>query len=250
MSGMDDFEAYRAAARAGGVPDEAVELALGLARPQVELSSSPGPDAVLAGRYGGWPSLPAEVEWEGYPDFVASVDCAALPRVFDFPFPAEGSLLFFADRRDAEGPESERGAGFVVYVGADAVVEERVPEDGEAVYGEPVPLFARSLWSLPMACDDVVAADERVRGVYGRYRLDRWDERRGVAQVELLLGGYAYSPQDPPSTEGGEWVLLAQGQYGFRDEPDFVGCPFWSVRRGDLEVGDFSSAWMVMWSYH
>lgn len=188
MSGMDDFEAYRAAARAGGVPDEAVELALGLARPQVELSSSPGPDAVLAGRYGGWPSLPVEVEWEGYPDFVASVDCAFLPRVFDFPFPAEGSLLFFADRRDAEGPESERGAGFVVYVGADAVVEERVPEDGEAVYGEPVPLFARSLWSLPMPCDDVVLEEEGRRGVYERYRLDQWDERRGVARVELLLG--------------------------------------------------------------
>jgi hypothetical protein len=62
-------------------------------------------DAPVAGQYGGYPHLPPDVEWSGSEDFIASVDCAAIPvGELDIPLPEDGHLLFFADRRSLPFP--------------------------------------------------------------------------------------------------------------------------------------------------
>ncbi|MGW3794343.1 DUF1963 domain-containing protein, partial [Micromonospora arida] len=58
------------------------------------------PADLLVGRAGGLPQLPVGTLWptdpEGYPlPFIASFDCAALPRVERLPLPSDGSLLVF-----------------------------------------------------------------------------------------------------------------------------------------------------------
>ncbi|HUQ55244.1 DUF1963 domain-containing protein [Lentzea sp.] len=48
------------------------------------------------GQGGGLPRLPVGVGWPGTSlPFIASVDCAALPRAEGLPLPEDGSLLFF-----------------------------------------------------------------------------------------------------------------------------------------------------------
>ncbi|WP_420159361.1 DUF1963 domain-containing protein [Nocardiopsis sp. CNT-189] len=256
---MDDFETYREAARRAGVPEEAVDLARRLARPQIELTSVDEGGGVPVGRYGGLPRLPRGAEWDGYPDLVASIDCAALPQgALDFPLPRDGHLLFFADKREDSGSWGEEDPPSVVHVPAGSDAAERSPAGGGAVSEEPRPLYARTVWSLPTDADDAVLADEEVRRVYTGHRLEEHgDGKKRVWEVDLLLGGYGYSPQDPPPTtpgpgeeEKGEWILLAQGQYPFRDDPDSTGCPFWTIQRADLEAMDFAKARLVMWSYH
>ena len=256
MSGMDSFQAYREAARKDGVPDHAIDLALHLARPQIEFSATSEGGGVLAGRYGGLPRLPSDVAWDDGADLIASVDCAALPRDgLDLPLPRDGHLLFFANNSDSD--EILEDIGRVVYVPAAvaAATAERAP-DGHAEYTDPRPLYARTVWSLPTAGDDAVRGDDEARRAYEEYDLEDSDGRGGVGEVDLLLGGYAYSPQDPPimgaspDDERGGWVLLAQAQYEMRDDSGFTGCPFWIIRRDDLAGLDFDAARMVMWSYH
>ncbi|TYB91450.1 DUF1963 domain-containing protein [Micromonospora sp. WP24] len=59
----------------------------------------------VVGQSGGLPRLPAGTEWpseRGTPlPFVASLDCAALPKVEKLPLPVDGSLLFFLDPEQA-----------------------------------------------------------------------------------------------------------------------------------------------------
>ncbi|MFD6950203.1 MULTISPECIES: hypothetical protein [unclassified Nocardiopsis] len=125
---MDSFEEYRDSARRSGVPKHAIDTALRLARPQIALSPTDEGAGVLVGRYGGLPSLPPDVAWDGAPDFVASVDCAALPGgALDIPLPRDGQLLFFSARRD---PEGAAGGVVVVHVPAGTATAERIPEEG------------------------------------------------------------------------------------------------------------------------
>ncbi|WP_435828602.1 DUF1963 domain-containing protein [Nocardiopsis dassonvillei] len=148
---MDSFEEYRDAARRSGVPEHAVDTGLRLARPQIGLGPADGGGGVLAGRYGGRPVLPPDVDWNGFPDLIASVDCAALPRdVLDFPLPQDGHLLFFANRCDLEG---SAGDGAVVHVPSGAAAVERVPDEGT-----PTPIRTPSTPGLPGACRRVPTA--------------------------------------------------------------------------------------------
>ncbi|NYJ32777.1 DUF1963 domain-containing protein [Nocardiopsis aegyptia] len=251
---MDSFQAYRDAARKDGVPEHAIDLALRLARPQIEFSATSEGGGVLAGRYGGLPPLPPGAGDDDGADLIASVDCAALPQGgLDLPLPSDGNLLFFANNSDSD--EILEDIGRVVYVPAAAVTAERTP-DGDAEYTDPRPLYARTVWSLPTAGDDAVVVDDEARRVYEEHELEDSDDREGFWKIDLLLGGYAYSPQDPPimgaspDDERGGWVLLAQARYEMRDDSGFTGCPFWIIRRDDLAELDFDAARVVMWSHH
>ncbi|MFE6385694.1 DUF1963 domain-containing protein [Nocardiopsis dassonvillei] len=247
MSAMDSFEEYRDAARRSGVPEHAVDTGLRLARPQIGLGPADGGGGVLAGRYGGRPVLPPDVDWNGFPDLIASVDCAALPRgVLDFPLPQDGHLLFFANRRD---PEGSAGDGAVVHVPSGAAAVERVPDEG-APHTDPYPLYARTAWSMPTGADGAVVADGETERVYREHRLDQYDGLEHVRRSDLILGGYAYSPQDPPfvqtpadyERDGGERVLLAQASYEIFGAPGWTGYAVWVMYRHDLEAMDFTKA--------
>jgi hypothetical protein len=66
--------------------------------------------------------------------FIASFDCAALPRIGGFDLPAEGSLLFFLDHECATEGDSiaeEQSFARVVYVpaGTDTVLPDGPPEE-------------------------------------------------------------------------------------------------------------------------
>lgn len=64
------------------------------------------------GRLGGEPDLPAEVEWpiwdgHGPLAFVAAIDCAAMARrITEYPWPTDGTLLFFYFDGQADNGES------------------------------------------------------------------------------------------------------------------------------------------------
>lgn len=101
----------------------------------------PGQTAdLLVGRAGGVPRLPVGMPWptdsEGCPlPFVASFDCAALPRVDGLPLPPDGSLLVFLHHEDAydtfdRGKEQQYARIVHVPVGTDTVAQ--VPEDHSA----------------------------------------------------------------------------------------------------------------------
>jgi hypothetical protein len=99
-------------------------------------------DGVPVGRSGGLPRLPLGMEWPsseaGPLPFVASVDCAALPRVDGLALPADGSLLFFLHHEDAHEAfdvtgEQEHARVVYVPVGAETVTAEE-PEHAENVF--------------------------------------------------------------------------------------------------------------------
>jgi hypothetical protein len=63
--------------------------------------------------------LPLDAPGPGFP-FIASLDCAALPReATDLPLPSDGHLLFFAD------PDEMDDEGAVMYIPAGTAAEER-----------------------------------------------------------------------------------------------------------------------------
>ncbi|WP_330090011.1 DUF1963 domain-containing protein [Nocardiopsis codii] len=258
---MDSFQTYRDEARRNGVPEHAIDLAERLALPQTELSPSSEHGGVLAGRYGGLPSLPAGVEWDSGLDLVATVDCAALPSDgFDLPLPRDGHLLFFADRSDTEGAVILNDSGSVIHVPAGAATTERTPPEGmdEDPFDpiDPQPLYARVVLSLPTTADDAVLPHPEIRRLYTEYRLEDHDHTRLAWDDSLHLGGYAYSPQDPPimgaspEDEKGGWVLLAQAQLDMPDDPGFTACPFWIIQRDELKAQNFAAAALVTLTYH
>lgn len=118
---MDNRTIFRNAARAEGVPEHLIAWVQGFARPRMEMHSSG--EGNSAGWYGGFPVLPADAEWDGTPDLIATIDCAAIPQdVLDFPMPWDGRLLFFADNVNLH---SDRSPGGVRYVTAGAAAAER-----------------------------------------------------------------------------------------------------------------------------
>lgn len=146
---MDRYEQFRRAAIERGVPVGEVGKFADQLRFAIRLGGG-GPDEEAAGQRGGLPRLPVGVEWPGNGSplpFIASVDCAVLPRVEGLPMPADGSLLFFLHHEDdleaqadADGP----GAARVLYVpaGTDTVVAPAPPgHDGERFFHEDIPFL-------------------------------------------------------------------------------------------------------------
>ncbi|MES0834632.1 DUF1963 domain-containing protein [Nocardiopsis tropica] len=256
---MDNPQTYRDAAREKGVPEHVIDHALRLTLPQTELTTSGADGGVPAGRYGGLPSLPAGVEWDGGLDLVATVDCAALPPDgFDLPLPRDGHLLFFADRTDPDGAVLIEDSRSVIHVPAGTPTTERaLPGGGGALPAPgPGPLYARTVRSFPTGADDAVHSDPETSRLYQEYRLGDYDRRRPVRGDSLILGGYAYSPQDPPimgsspEDEKGGWVLLAQTQLDMPGVSGTTACPFWIIQRDELGAGNFAAAALVTLTYH
>ncbi|MFD2683854.1 DUF1963 domain-containing protein [Streptomyces phyllanthi] len=235
---MSSLKAYREAAREQDIPEHIIDRALRLARPRIELRPKGDSGAPVAGHYGGHPRLPPDVEWSGYPDLIASVDCAAVPvGELDIPLPQDGHLLFFADRRLPDWAPAT--AGRVVYVPAGTVTAERIPSGEHRRYTcEAFPLRGRLDWRMPGGDCNVIVEDEANSDLYEEHGLDL---DRTVAG-ELTLGGYPCPTQSDPCSwpdEGDEaWILLAQADYEFLDDPHTCAA-YWLIRRGDLAARNF-----------
>ena len=116
--------------------------------------ASPGYDGVPVGQMGGLPRLPEGMPWptgDGWMPlpFIASFDCAALPRVDDLPLPADGTLLFFLhhdrahDEREEFDKDTEMEYARVVYVPAGTpMVTARKPDlPDEVFYNTTLPFI-------------------------------------------------------------------------------------------------------------
>jgi hypothetical protein len=145
MLGMDYYDQFRRAAIEQGVPEDEAENFAGLLRFTIWANERyngqivahprglpPGQTAdVLVGRAGGWPRLPVGMPWPTTNSqtplpFVASFDCAALPRVDDLPLPPDGSLLIFLHHEKAydtydRGEEQQHARIVYVPAGTDTV---------------------------------------------------------------------------------------------------------------------------------
>ncbi|WP_290061881.1 YwqG family protein [Amycolatopsis solani] len=266
------------------LPAELADAWAGLFRPGIRLvSDGSGP---RVGRLGGAPVLPADVAWPEWPgrgplDFLASVDCAALPREsLSIPLPAAGTLLFFSFdgfRRGADDdPLLDDVEGTrVVFVPAGVPVAERAVPRGPVAY-PAVDLYAEVVATAPEREHHLLDQTETANGesladaaeeveIPGDYvGSDVFGEL--VAQAkgrgrEHQIGGFAApvqgaveneiaaevlgSYQDPRlAEEAARWVLLAQ--IDTDDKADMIwgdaGMLYWMIRADDLEAGRFDRA--------
>ncbi|MCR6484210.1 YwqG family protein [Amycolatopsis sp. OK19-0408] len=126
------------------LPTDLATAWTGLMRPGIRLT--PAGEGPRVARLGGDPELPAEAEWPTWPgegplNFVAALDCAALPREYlSIPLPAAGTLLFFyfdGDRRsvqaDSAAVEDAEGSR-VLFVPAEVPVTARRAPEGVVPY--------------------------------------------------------------------------------------------------------------------
>ena len=149
------------------------------------------PNGAPVGQRGGLPPLPQDAELPSLP-FVASFDCAALPRVDDLALPADGSLFFFLDHEEAVEADSQEDAqrfAWVVYVPANA-------DTGSADRGRE--LFARVQPELP----DWIEMDERDLSDYQQQQVRELPHRKELCALVgdlwpkalegcVSLGGYS-----------------------------------------------------------
>ncbi|WP_430785417.1 DUF1963 domain-containing protein [Actinoplanes sp. G11-F43] len=141
---MDHRERFHRAAVERGIPEEEIAAFAGFLR--FAIGTGPGYDGVIVGQMGGLPRLPVGMSWpvgDGTMPlpFIASLDCAALPRVDDVPLPADGTLLFFLhhdrafDEREEWDKDDEREYARVVYVPAGTpMVSAEKPDHPEEVF--------------------------------------------------------------------------------------------------------------------
>jgi uncharacterized protein YwqG len=266
------------------LPAELASAWIGLSRPGIRLvSAGAGP---RVGRIGGAPALPADAEWPEWPgrgplDFLASVDCAALPREFlSIPLPEAGTLLFFyfdGFRRGADDDwpllEDVEGAR-VAFVPAGVPVVERAAPEGVVPYptrdlfGEVVAtaperehvlldqIETASGDSLAEAAeDDPSGTDvfgeliEEARGPDPEHQVGGFARPvQGAVENEMaaeVLGSY----QDPRlAEEATHWVLLAQIDTDKHAKMMWgdAGMLYWVIRTDDLEAGRFDRARCTM----
>jgi hypothetical protein len=249
MLTMDDryLQVWREQARELGLPGPAIDQWIGLARPQLALhvvTDDPGAaDAPIVGYRGGHPSLPAEIEWPGTPNFIASIDCAALPHDLPgLPLPKDGHLLFFANN-EYFGPECEcpDNDGRVLHVPAGTATSERVITTSIQPEVEPgqFPLQCSPYWDPPHGCCGLIPDDfdELMRVLK--------DPRPAYVRdlnVEMLLGGYCFTNRSDPCEDAAysdpeheKWRQLAHMDRDLimQGEP----LPFyvrWIIREDDL----------------
>ncbi|WP_410634041.1 YwqG family protein [Amycolatopsis sp. cmx-4-83] len=266
------------------LPPEVAAAWAGLFRPGIRLvSEGPGP---RVGRLGGAPVLPEDVPWPEWPgrgplDFLAAVDCAALPREFlSIPLPAAGTLLFFsfdADRRESDDTPmlEDAEASRVVFVPAGVPAAERAAPDGvdpypaRDLFGEVVATAPEqehilldqtetaSGETLAEAAEMVELPGEYVGAeVFGQLVWQLHEKGphhqiggfaapvQGAVEIEVaanVLGGH----QDPGLVEeAARWVLLAQ--LDSDDDAGMIwgdaGMLYWVIRAEDLEAGRFDRA--------
>ncbi|MFI6993921.1 DUF1963 domain-containing protein [Nonomuraea wenchangensis] len=153
---MNRYEQFRQAAIGQGIPNDEIDKFAGQLRFAVWLSGTAQGEKVV-GQKGGLPRLPVGTEWPSDRDgfalpFIASVDCAALPRAEGLPLPADGSLLLFLryeeDLLAPFSPDGQPEYARVLYVpaGTETAVSPLPPElDGIDDYGMPLLIPERML---------------------------------------------------------------------------------------------------------
>jgi hypothetical protein len=261
------IEKFRTAAAAQEIPGAEVDAFLETVRFYAHLTVAGTPTLTagnpVAGRKGGLPHLPADVEWPVGPSgplrFQVAIDCAALPQdeELDIRLPVDGRFLFFVDWENTmlEGAEfeTEQQACRAIYVPGGVPVQERpVPVvDGEPAF-EPFP---------PVDVHLVVLADtpDAPESSYQLEALSHSLWQGGSGDRDVRVGGYALAPQGRPTDllaereaeaiEGAdleklrieaerEWVPLAQ--FEIEDDTMDATVARFLVKRADLAAGDFS----------
>jgi hypothetical protein len=218
---MDYHDQFRRAATELGVPEDESARFADLIRFRIRAGDQP--DGVRAGRFGGMPHLlPAGTPWPsispGAPlAFMASLDCATLPRIFGFALPETGSLLFFlspAAAVESCSVADEQRFARVVHVpaGAETVAAEPpVDEFDEPLFGPEHALFAKVEVDLPdwldwaedgrsdfqkhltrdmPHCAELTALVQRL-----------WPGRQSWIGEDFLIGGYSVSAQNSPEAQ-------------------------------------------------
>ncbi|SCE90902.1 Uncharacterized protein YwqG [Micromonospora chaiyaphumensis] len=286
MLGMTSQTDLAAAAREH-LPADVADTWLSLLRPGIRLINADDGDGPAVGYLGGEPQLPDDVAWpvwEGHGplSFIASVDCAALPRVVtELGLPIDGRLLFFyfdGQYDDGEAmvfasdPKSQAGAR-VLYVPAGRASAQRSTPEGIEPY-KRLRLASRAV-STPPSYDHPVLHDafgagftqvaEPEHPLRGREFCSAISCGEGPLHQ---LGGYAYPVQgdveyevaqaalggnvgwrDPTlASEAGQWLLLAQ--FDSDDNANMmwgdVGMLYWLIRPDDLAARRFDRA-MFTW---
>lgn len=266
---------------------EVAEKWLGLLRPGARLEAAASSDDGV-GQLGGLPSLPVNVEWPVWDDhgplsFIASIDCASLPKdALDIDLPEAGTLLFFyfdghMDGGEAlvlaEDRESRAGARVLFVAAAEEVVERGTPA-GLKPY-PAVPLAARTAmtatepWHPSVRAafaPDAPLGNRYDHPVCSQEFLDAlWDFDDEVGHQ---IGGHVHSVQNPVeieiaeavldgevpwddprlSKEAGNWVLLAQ--FDSENAADMMwgdaGALYWLIHPEDLAERRFERA-MFTW---
>jgi hypothetical protein len=274
MPDMDDhnLHRWREQAREHGIPEPDIDQWLDLARPHLTLHKAQddpaAADAPIVGYRGGHPSLPPDAEWsEGY-DFVASIDCAALPSDLPgFPLPKDGHLLFF---HTDDGLQSVNLGydGRVLYVPAGtATVERTGPTNGldeaphRAAEPERFPLQCWPHWDPPnLECHGDFGSPDRFIELmpkgFPELLLHLEDPRPAYARDNeaMALGGYCRMESDAcggatyTDPEHKRWRLLASAYRDIRDGRDDV--PFlvhWIIREDHLAEQVFNHVKTYSW---
>ncbi|MGK5673321.1 hypothetical protein ACSNOB_10820 [Micromonospora sp. URMC 106] len=238
---MHTLTEFRKTALEHGMPQDAIDYWVSLARPYLSLDGD-GNGPVM-GYFGGRPALPASVPWPAGHAHLASVDLAAIPgNATDLDLPADGTLVFFAV------PGKTSTVGRVVHVPADAAVAEAEPPDGVTVYAR-FPLHGVLNVSLPENAADsprYAGAEPRDdRALFERIS----DDLDGLSAV-LRLGGFGtWNGTETGVPTGAGEVLLAE----FCLDPSEVGADFeteyatvfYVIGRDDLGARDFAAARMA-----
>ncbi|BCY11710.1 DUF1963 domain-containing protein [Actinoplanes sp. L3-i22] len=259
---MDFHEQFRQTATESGVPAAESARFAGLLRFRIRAGGTPG--GARAGRFGGLPHLPAGTPWPSGLAYLASADCAALPRIAGLALPETGSLLFFlaaAAAVEACSIESEQSLAKVVHVPAGAATTAvAAPDD----LPPPLPerdLFARVEADLPDWPDRPAAwwtdDQKQLMADLPHYAelcalVERtWPGRVPWIGDDLVLGGYSVSAQDSPEEQLAardpaadearmmrEWVPLAQFAV---PRQDYIHGRF-LIRHDDLAAARFDQA--------
>jgi hypothetical protein len=210
---MDYHQHFRRAAIERGIPEDEVSKFAEFLR--FAIWASGRPNGVPVGRSGGLPRLPVGMGWPsseyGPLPFVASLDCAALPRVDGLALPADGSLLLFLHHEwayDTCSIADEQKFARIVYVpaGTDTATAEE-PDHAEEMFcnltldfvGREYDLFATVNAELPSWFEDDDEASQSdgqehlARNLAHRKELcalvrDLWPEGNGA---DVCLGGYS-----------------------------------------------------------
>ncbi|MEU5262505.1 YwqG family protein [Amycolatopsis sp. NPDC021455] len=266
------------------LPAEVASAWIGLSRPGIRLA--PDGEGPRVGRIGGLPVMPEDMAWPEWPgrgplDFLAAVDCAALPREFlSIPLPEAGTLLFFSfdgfRRESDDEPLLEDVEGSrVLFVPAGVPVVERAAPEGPVPY-PALDVFAEVVATAPERehilleqtkianGESLAEAVETVLLPDGCGGTDVFGELAAQARGrgrEHQVGGFAAPVQgaveneiaaevlgdyrDPRrAEEAARWVLLAQ--IDTDDKTDMIwgdaGMLYWVIRTDDLEAGRFDRA--------
>jgi hypothetical protein len=208
---MDHQGRFRRAALAAGIPDDEVIRFTAHLRLSIRLGGDSG--TVPAGRFGGPPPLPANMEWPsteaGLLPFVFSVDCAALPHIDGFGLPADGTLLFFLDHEKDHLADGDAGQGYARVVHVPAGAEVAQEPTGRDTTGDQYDVAATVVAQLPdwfataehddEDDDDLSPFQQRLAADLER-EFPHLDELRALARelwppdeglASAYLGGYA-----------------------------------------------------------